>query len=303
MLDKVWKDQAEFNRNFFPKAHSFEEQSRQTKEFSLCLMSEASELLKAINWKVHRKHDLKANPEHIKNEMTDILKYWISLCIVWNISPEEAIADYWRKSMVCRQRYSEEFVHELDGQIVLCDIDGILADYFNGFLQWVISHRPSLAKEAQPLIGTSVWLDSKSLGIDEQVWQELKHEFRTSRGKVGLPVYPGSKDFLESCKAKGYKVVLLTSRPIDKYPNIYTDTLEWLNNHSLTFDAIWWAVDKKETVLSKSIRKQIVFAIDDDPKYIDSYLDIGVPAYWVHANGDCRNLQDLTDLLKKGGKL
>ena len=275
-LSKIWRDQEDFNLNFFPTASTFDEQSRQTKEFTLCVMSELDELLSSINWKTHRRKDMLPNLPQVKSELTDILKYWISLCIVWGITPEEAMQDYWRKSMVCRQRYAEEFVQNLEGEIVLCDIDGVLANYYEGFTRWIYRNRPTLEVPVE-----RCWLNAKALGVHEQVWQELKHAFRTSRGKVNLPVYDGAKEFLDACRKKGYKIVLLTSRPIDRYPNLYQETLEWLQNNDLPYDFVWWAIDKGEKILSQNIGGRIKFALDDDPKYVARYKELGIPCHFI----------------------
>jgi NTP pyrophosphatase (non-canonical NTP hydrolase) len=291
-LNAIWKDQSDFNRNFFPEAEDFGERSRQTKEFSLHMLSEVDELLRATAWKLHRKQNVLANPEQVKNELTDILKYLVSLYNVWGISPEEALKDYWRKSMVVRQRYSEEFVCNLEGKIVLCDIDGVIANYVSGLLGWVGERYPSLRQKCLELSRKNEWLNATALGVHEQVWQEMKHDFRTSRGKVRLPVYEGSKEFLAWCDQKGYKIVLLTSRPIDRYPNIYTDTLEWLKNHELRFDYIWWAIDKGEKILASNIKSNIVMALDDDKKYVARYHELGIPCYHITPSFTVKDLHE-----------
>lgn len=280
-LNEIWKDQHEFNQNFFSDPETYQEQSRQTKEFLIHMMSEMDELLRCTEWKPHRKINPSPNREQVKNELTDMLKYWISLCQVWGVTPEEAVADYWRKSMVVRQRYSEEFCQNIEGEIALVDIDGVLADYHRGISQWIMKHYPELIPNVQVCLDENRWIDSTSLEIDDQRWQELKHEFRTTRGKLEIPTVPFARDFLESCKEADLTIVLLTSRPIQEYPNIYTDTLEWLRNNHLPFDYLWWAVDKKEAILSKNIRTKIKFAIDDDPKYVLPYSRMGIPCFWL----------------------
>lgn len=282
-LNTLWKDQRDFNLNFFPPTGSmFPEQSRQTKEMLIHMMSEMDELLRCTEWKSHRKMNPKPNQDQVKNELTDIFKYFISLCLIWDVSPKELIKDYWRKSMVCRQRYSEEFCQSLDKDIALIDIDGVLADYVKGILIWIKRNYPVLAKNVDRCRKESLWVDATSLRIDDQRFQEIKHHFRTSRGKADLPLVQNAQRFLRECKSKGLSVVLLTSRPIDKYPNIYTDTLEWLNKNELLFDYLWWAVDKKEAILSKNIRTKIKFAVDDDSKYVLQYSRMGITCYWVN---------------------
>ncbi len=285
-LDPIWKDQAEFNQHFFPPSGTFEEQSRQTKEFVLCIMSELDELLRAIKWKSHRRTNVKPNVDQIRNELTDIWKYLISLALVWKVSPEDMLRDYWRKSMVCRQRYSEEFIQELTGSIVICDIDGVLADYYVGLLRWIAQKYPTLETRALAWVKNSgemrPWLNAEHLGVDEQRWQEIKHDFRVSRGKVGLPCYPDSSRLLTRVKADGHKVVLLTSRPIEEYPNVYTDTLEWLHLHHIPFDFIWWSKDKGEKILEKGIRSLVQYVVDDDLNYARQMAKLGLKVYYVN---------------------
>ena len=303
MLDEIWKDQKDFNKNFFPPAEDFAERSRQTKEFVLHMMSELDELLRATVWKLHRRTDVLPNREQVKNELTDILKYLISLYLVWDVSPEEALQDYWRKSMVVRQRYAEEYVKNLDGKIVLVDIDGVLADYVTGFIDWISQFYNKGIAEG--FVDRRKWMNAVSMGLDEQVWQELKHQFRTRGGKRKLPLLPMSKEFLDMCRSLGYKIVLLTSRPIDRYPNIYTDTLEWLKLNNLPFDFIWWSLDKAETVLSKNIRPNIVFAVDDDLRYVTKYSELGIKTFWItdKTTPDMAGVERVPDLRRLMSKL
>lgn len=283
-LDKIWKDQKEFNANFFPEAKSPEEKCSQTKEFVLCSISEMDELLRAIRWKIHRNVQPKLNPEHIRNEMTDIFKYFVSKCLVWGITPDDVVKDYWRKSAVCRQRYVEEYLSTVSNEdkVAVIDIDGVLADYKEGLLRWIDKNIEVKTPYTRPVRNSKEWnCDADSLGISESLWQAIKHRFRTEKGKLDIPEYPGATHFMKTLRAKGYKIIVLTSRPIDVYPNIYTETVEWLKARDMPFDFLWWANDKKEKILESNLRNVVSFAVDDDERHINMYDSIGVKSYWV----------------------
>lgn len=280
-LNKIWEDQKNFNLNFFPSPENFTEQSSQTKEYLIHLMSEMDELLRCTEWKHHRKNNPLPNISQVKNELTDIFKYYISLCLIWNVNPTEVIQDYWRKSMVCRQRYSEEFCNDLDGDIALIDIDGVLADYKNGLAYWIILKYPHLTCNVNKCLNESLWINSTNMNVSDVQWQNIKHHFRVSGGKLGLPICKDAKQFLEKCKSLNLKIILLTSRPIDLYPNIYTDTLEWLHMYKLPFDYLWWSENKKEKIISKNLRSKIRFAVDDELDYANTYSRLDIPCFWI----------------------
>jgi NTP pyrophosphatase (non-canonical NTP hydrolase) len=285
-LEAIWKDQYEFNRFFFPVPEEYEDRCRQTKEYVLCASSELHELLNAVRWKNHRRKDQPINVQQVRNELTDVFKYWISLAQVWGLSPEDVLKDYWRKSMVCRQRYAEEYVVNLKGDLVLCDIDGVLCDYRTGLLTWLTVHKPACREQAQVLLSKKAgWVGYEEMEMDPQVWQEMKHDFRTSRGKVGLPLYPYAREMLTTLKAQGMKIILCTSRPIDAYPNIYLDTLEWLRLNDLPFDFIWWSTNKAETVLEKGIAGRVKLVIEDDIRFALYTAKLGLKTLWLDRMG------------------
>lgn len=302
MLNEIWKDQAKFNLNFRKKPEDMLDIEREehTKDLILHSISEMDELLRTVGWKSHRKNDNMINPEHIKEELTDMFKYWISICQIWGFTPEEMMYEYWRKSMVCEQRYAEEFVMNLTGNVAVVDIDGVLANYQKGLLEWVAFELKDYASdngwcdwygdaidnaqrilEVHGIMTKHLWIGSEALGISEQQHKDLLHIFRIRKGNGGLPVHDNAAEFTRKLRRQGMKVVILTSRPIDQYPNIYIETLEWLNSNGIQFDCLWWNVDKLTTVRTKLNHCRVVYAIDDDPKYIRSYVQLGVTTHWV----------------------
>lgn len=67
----------------------------------LAMHAELSELLEWTNWKQHKKtrvvYDAKRlNEIHI--ELIDLLHYWMNLCIVWDLTPEDIIRIYEEKN-------------------------------------------------------------------------------------------------------------------------------------------------------------------------------------------------------------
>jgi hypothetical protein len=86
---------------------------------------------------------------------------------------------------------------------------------------------------------------------------------------------------LRWCHMQSFTVVLLTSRPIARYPNMYTDTVTWLHDNALVYDHIWWADNKADRILEGDIRHKIAFMVDDDPRFVKQAERLGIPVYWM----------------------
>jgi len=290
-FDRIWEDQAAFNAQLRSVPHTEEDRTRLTKDFVLYLESELHELLRLQDWKGHRRTEQHDNPAHRHEELVDAFKILISLCQYQGMeSPDMLFSAYWLKTAVVKHRYQEEWKGTLQRPCAVIDIDNVLCDYVRGFCDWLFNNE-YLLKHRQPNVDWQIrlveirdagpWINAKVLGVTEEDWQQLKHGFRISGGKRVLPVYPDARPFLDAVRRRNLQIVLLTSRPVDRYPNLYSDTLAWLSNNDLPFDYIWWANDKAEKVVEADIRKHIRLIVDDDPKFIRQYGQVGLNTYWL----------------------
>ncbi len=82
-------------------SHHLPDRERQSSHFILAMHAELSELLEWTNWKQHKKtrvaYDAKRLHE-IHIELIDLLHYWMNLCIVWDLTPEEIVRIYEEKN-------------------------------------------------------------------------------------------------------------------------------------------------------------------------------------------------------------
>ena len=138
-----------------------------------------------------------------------------------------------------------------------------------------------LVGRLERILKTGAWVSHETLGVSLREWQLLKHDFRTKGGKRHLRVFDDAKPFLDWCRTKGWLIILVTSRPIDKYPNLFTDTVGWLTENHLPYDFLWWSGDKAERLEEAHIvlRSQIVFAVDDSVKFITQLTSKGIRSY------------------------
>jgi len=77
------------------------DREKESSQFILAMHAELSELLEWTNWKQHKKMRVEYTSERLKEihiELIDILHYWMNLCIVWDLSPEDIIRIYEEKN-------------------------------------------------------------------------------------------------------------------------------------------------------------------------------------------------------------
>jgi hypothetical protein len=284
-FEELWDDQKEFNQELYAHSEDYRhlrsDEVAFVKEMVLNLASESDELLRTMQWKRHRKIALRPNREHTLEELVDQFKIWMTLAQRLGFTVDDVRRGYLRKSMVVRQRMSEEWVKTLAGPLAVVDIDQVLCDYLTGITAWVRREYPQYGDRIRQLWHQRTFISAETMQLPFEEWEQVKHHFRTSGAKARLPVMPGARPFLTWCRTTGLTVVLLTSRPIDRYPNIYTDTLDWLRQFDLPFDFIWWSSNKSDRILEGDIRSRVSFVVDDDPRFIRQMERLQIPLFWL----------------------
>jgi uncharacterized HAD superfamily protein len=274
VLNNVWERQRLFQdlvSGKFP-----ETPEARVKEYVLHIFSELNELLDSVNWRIHRElPDRKLAVSNVLEEITDIWKYLIAICLDWGIKPEDLVNTFHSKSDVVEQRYVQErWSRRVEGNIVGVDIDGVLCDYGSGMIDFINQE-----------LGTNysrkgnIYHIERELDLDQKVFDNLLHKFREIGGKRTLPVYPDSSSFLYGLKGMGYSVVLLTARPYDKYPRIFSDTLHWLKDNNLVFDAVLFNENKDETLVNTFGIDKVCFFVEDTLEQAHSIAKRGIRVF------------------------
>lgn len=279
----MWNDQEELNKLFRPEGSPTDPAARTalSKDMVLHLFTECDEFLRTCGpWKIHRNVSSPDNRRARLIELADIGKYWLTLAQIWGYTEDELFEAMREKSMVVRQRHSEEWVQTLGRPSIIVDIDQILADYVLGFLQWLVEKKLVEVGIASDVRRLHKWAGHEALGMDAQTYGAYRHEFRVSGAHADLPVMPGADDFLIWAKRR-WQVILLTSRPIHEYPNIYGETLMWLDRNGLPYDRVWWATDKGAACLDRGVAPNVKFMVDDEFRYVLQTADLGIQSFWM----------------------
>ncbi len=147
-------------------------------------------------------------------------------------------------------------------------VDNLYDKFVDGFLRWLENEHNlkfnSLAKFKQE--------------VDKKQQYKLKSEYRTCGVKATLNVLDGVKTFMKDACEK-YNVVLLTARPYKKYFRIYSDTIKWLSDNDICYDAIVFDEEKEKYIINNFDPKQVAFCVDDDISNANKLHDSGFKVY------------------------
>lgn len=280
---EIWDNQLAFNSNFWTLAeleNDPEEKRKWNSFYSLALLREVTEALDTTHWKMHRANITKVIPSNTLEELTDCMKYMMTLFQIHGFTPEDIQEEYFRKSAVVEQRYLQEMADSCYGKnnIVGVDIDGVLADYPRSYIEFMnqeLGANFSCENVTNYDIGAH-------FGIPRNQAIQLKDKYRQTGQKRFIPVIEGAREFLQTLKDAGFTVVLLTARPYDEYKRMYADTVLWLKDNELPFDSLIFNEDKEAYLLKHFGTENVKFFVDDASGNANLISDAGVKCYLIN---------------------
>lgn len=150
---------------------------------------------------------------------------------------------------------------------VLCDIDGVLADYVSGLRTYVYTHNHSASVFACPdPVSYAMW---QTAGWPFSGSKDLFWDWHTTAVRDGLLLrlhpYDGAREALRAWAAAGYEVVLATAR------TERSQTVAWLREYRIPYSKLLTGVDK--TMLGGDV------AVDDDPEQCAQYAARGLQVW------------------------
>lgn len=156
-----------------------------------------------------------------------------------------------------------------DRKVITCDIDGILTDYPNCWLDFLYERcgiRYGTTQEAK---------------IREKDYSFYKDQYRESEYKANLPIDVRNKNALNRL-AKKYDIVITTSRPIyeKKYPHLLQNTKKWLDNNGIEYKDLRYKDNEGKFLDGLNVE----FHIDDEIDFANLVAKRGGTVYLVTSN-------------------
>jgi uncharacterized HAD superfamily protein len=300
MNQAMWNDQLEFNKRFFADqqidlAHlTSDEKTKWTIEFYFQVTRQLVELMNRLpHWKVHIDDaDDAIVQSNISESYIDALKYFMGLGQILGLTYEDVCQSYDDKTRVVEQRYAQQkSIKQLrDRLVVVFDIDGVLNNYPQCLIDWINADL-NVQFKSRDEIKTAIGLER---------YEKEKEAYRLSGAKRQQPINYDSVDALRKLKEK-YDIVLYTARPVRRYSQIYSDTLQWLSDNSIPFDAIFWSNLNKEDVFS--LKLKIKFAVEDDHANAASFNEAGIRVYLLDTQFNQGYSHPLTTRIKHASEV
>lgn len=280
--NELWQLQLDFTNKFWATKGGLPQGeaalTAATKDYAIHLIKEVTEVLDEISFRMHRPNKEFIDRHNIMEELIDVNKFLFGLMQIWGFSYEEYEEEFKRKSMVVEQRFSQDHIlpQLRNNPCVIVDIDGVLTNYPACFFNWLKARSDSVGYQ---LSMYEVRQNYEGLPLEEK--EAVKRTYRQSGAKRSLPLLPGASDLLQLLRASSQlKIVLLTNRPYAEHYRIFPDTLAWLEENKLPYDAILWTRDKGLEAAKNF--KNICWAVDDSPANIARLKEAGIPAIQLY---------------------
>ena len=246
-------------------------------ECGLGLQQEVSELFNGVKgWKTTMSEDISHSNVHITNELADILKYLLVVAIVCDISPEELVEAFNRKTVALDDRVHTSKNLENVTDCIVLDIDGVVADEKacqNKFME-----------ENHRLLDWKTWCDDEEVGgLEGREREEFLIAFRESGYLENCPVINGAPIVLQELSKK-FNLVYVTSRPFAQYPSLHAETVEFFKKNGIPCSALISNSDKSEAMALLGLNP--VVCIDDRIDICSKLASRGYKTIWFAEDCD-----------------
>lgn len=261
-LEDMWKEQHRYNRKIHEETDIYDRE-HWTQIYLLGIVSEIDEILSDIQWKRHRKKQgRKIDKRNLAYELADLTKYVISLWDLWDFTAYEMLQYVEIKSKILELKYQQEFaVIPKDKPVLICDLDGTIADWRSSFIDWA----RDLNKIPLPIktdSGSTLILDH-DLSMRYPDYYALKEQFESEGGYKNIePYWDGLVTLSKMKEDLDAYIIVITARPADVYHRIWMDTWYWFEYYNINVDQLRIGSNSR-VLLADTLPNAIMF--EDDP--------------------------------------
>lgn len=167
---------------------------------------------------------------------------------------------------------------EIVYKICALDVDGVLSDYPKCWVDFI--NKGVLTgnfKVKYPVFKNLV--EAKNL-LPYSVYTMFKDSYRASNYKASLPTKDGAVQLTEILRNSGYKIVVITSRPFDDYPELRMVTKNWLDLNGFYYDDLIYSKRKHLDIIAQF--PDLKFMVEDNRSFANKVAEFGYKVYLVN---------------------
>ena len=228
-------------------------------------LSSASDILLPKSYKIQDKN---ISDYYKYSKFVDAFKFLLCIFNYYNldINKFDKYFDIITRYVYNRYKLKEILINQDKyNKIALIDIDGVLADFPNYFIQkFNIKYKTNYHEY------NDIPLEKRNI---------YKEYYRISGEKANIPLCDNAKNLIDELKRQHYIVILFTNRPIHLYKNIAYDTTEWITKNNLYCDTILFAEDKMLDVIKRFKIDNIKLYIEDNIENANHINNLGIKTY------------------------
>lgn len=264
-IEQIWSEQFQLQQLWHDwKAMSELERDALVKELLLNLHKQTHELQAITDQSSYhilkQKRDL--DPYMLADAGVGVLKLLVALMLARGVNPDTFMRAWSDVTKRVQAKWRWEQDELAKAEVLLCDLDGVVAKYAEGFRDWC---------------GTRGYVAALKGNINKPELESIKDEFHAQGGFTGLEPFDGAVEILNTWRSARHdrRLVMVTARPYRQYKQVYGDTVGWLQHHGVAYDHILFERDKAEAVrLVQPAR--IVAHIEDRGKHALEVAATGV---------------------------
>lgn len=158
------------------------------------------------------------------------------------------------------------------------DIDEVLGEYTKSWIEFVNKECGTIYDDIFVMKDT----------IPYQQYRDLKEKYRLSGIKEKMPVKEGASELTLELRKMGYVIIILSKRPVQKYPTLFKQTVNWLDNNNIVYDGIIFDENKHTKIITEI--PHLRFMIEDH-RYIANVIGkLGYKVYLMDTKYNKGNL-------------
>lgn len=182
-------------------------------------------------------------------------------------------------------------------KVCVFDIDGVLNYYPK---TWVDFVNASLCKDFKTLSEVK-----NSLSYSE--YKKLKEEYRTSGVKENLCVKKEAKEVINKLRDEGFKIIIISARPVIKYSSLYKQTTNWLEKNGIEYDNLIFSERKQFEVIK--YYPNMSFMVEDNRMISNIVGGLGYKVYLLdneynqgEVKENVKRIKSLVEVLENASK-